>query len=231
MCAIELLNAVLIKKLQYPEEPEFPQFPDYNNLFVERSVYNVENLTHNQETKNTPCCNKCKHGLNKMLPSPRKWICDMWDPPNSYCEGGNGKEYTNNDVAFCCPNYNFCNWVICKRCYDLLLNNKETYPHTEPDRSCELDYSSEGMRRFLDDRAAEGHDQKCCLISRDSENQKLLEKEQEQQVKQNLKYAPVIKNIKSYQEYLDLTRGFYLTQPHCEKYLSRLLRFGGKKTA
>jgi hypothetical protein len=209
---------------EYPEEPEFPPLPislQTSDLFdyMGEEEYGKGGIIHNSDSSiSKAVCKKCSNSLTRMNPTPKHWICDGWDPPNSYCESGNGKKFTNADVAYCCPNYRYCNWVICDKCYTSLLKR------ALDDEKKERDGVENALQNNVD---FEDPDKGRTIKERELE--KLLEEEKENAVRKNLTYAPIIKNIKSYKEYLDLTRGFYLTQPYCENAYPDCCELGGKR--
>jgi hypothetical protein len=193
------------EKAKYPEEPHFPAPPvpyptEFNDLFYTNDskdyVQHIETTKKYEENvyTNEQICKKCSNSLMVMNPPPQKWTCDCWSPPDTYCESGNGKEFGRTDKAFSCPNFKYCKWIICEKCYISL--GKKVIKKKE-----RLEYQQEYFE--------------------DVENwDKILEEERRAELKKDvmfdLKCAPTLKCIRGHREYLDLAKGFHLTQPFCE---------------
>jgi hypothetical protein len=193
------------EKPKYPEESPFPAppipYPDeFNDLFYNNNDEDyIQHECHEKKEysgyeNNTQVCKKCSNSLILMNPSPQKWTCDHWDPPNTYCKNGNGKELDRTYKAYCCPNHKYCNWVICEKCY-ISLEKKVIKKEKEVEQPYGDIEAFENWDKILDD-----------------EKREQLEKD----VAGDLKYAPTLKCIKGHREFLDLAKGFHLTQPFCE---------------
>jgi len=193
------------EKPKYPEEPPFPAPPvpypaEFNDLFynnteqdyIQRQEYNKKEYCGYEN--NGQVCKKCSNSLTLMNPSPQKWTCDCWDPPNTYCESGNRKEFGRTDKAYSCPNHQYCNWVVCEKCY-IALGKKVIKKELEEEPRVPFEQHIEDWDKILSD-----------------EKQEQLRKD----VVGDLKHAPILKCIKGHREYLDLAKGFHLTQPFCE---------------
>ena len=147
-------------------------------------------------------CKKCENSLSLMSSSPKEWVCDGWDPPNTHCKGvANGKQLTENDKAFACPNVKHCNWIICEACYKFVEAKKEKEKKVVEDDGYEP-FGAEPFE-FRHDWEQEIEDERLEIIK--------------ETTIEDRKTAPSIKCIRSYQEYLDLAKGFHLTEPFCEK--------------
>ena len=197
------------EKPKYPEEPPFPAPPvpypaEFNDLFynnteedyIQHCEYDKKEYEDNIY-QNAQVCKKCSNSLMLMNPSPEKWTCDCWDPPNTYCESGNQREFDRTDKAYSCPNYKYCNWIICEKCYISL-----------------------GKRIAEKRKKAEEEGEPVGHIEETEDWDKILADERQEQLRSDvvgdLKCAPTLRCIKGHREYLDLAKGFHLTQPFCE---------------
>lgn len=158
----------------------------------------VENYDEKNSNFYNPKCKKCANDLASMKTPPKEWFCDGWDPPHSHCVGGNNIKLDETAEAYCCPNVKHCNWIICAKCYiSLGKKNKVKYiePPTEVD-SIEYDPKARDIKKQIE-----------------KENELLLR----EKVESMRKTAPFLKCISSYAEYLDLAKGFHMTEPFCEE--------------
>lgn len=190
-----------IHKTPYPKENCLPNtlyfFLPYEQHDLFLNYYNEDHKSKHVKTsidlQIKKKCKKCSNTIFLMKYPPAEWVCDGWDPPNSHCKGyPNGEKLNRTHEAFACPNHRHCNWIICKKCYEYL--NKEEEPAEEV-----------GEEEF---------------ISEEISYEDLIEQERkdaiEQEILESRKKAPYLKCIRNYKEYLDLAKGFHLTEPLCE---------------
>jgi len=195
---------ILLEKDYSKEYPKENCTPD---IFRTYYSYDQQDLFFNYygEEKNSPqiktICKKCSNTIFLMKTSPNHWLCDGWDPPNSSCKGNpNGTPLNESHQSFACPNHTHCNWIICKACYEYLNNENKKKKNNEPN-----------------DIINEPND----IINEPTiDYETLIDEEKkymiEQGVLKNRKNGAYLKCIRSYKEYLDLAKGFHLTEPFCE---------------
>ena len=173
---------------EYNLQPAIPFIPP--NVYPSESHFVTYDLKDNHLTPNTKYdtrkCHKCNTDLVLMTESPKEWVCDGWNPPISHCQSaGNGEKLNQAYTAYCCPNTDKCNWIVCEKCFLHVKDDEEEEDPHQP-----IDY------------------------------EKLIQDENKQNIEHRIecarKNAPIVTCIKSYKEYLDLTKGFMLTEPFCE---------------
>jgi len=232
----------ILKKNAYPKEPKFmpnpilnyhpieihhlkleqygdlkissQSFDNYDKLSYEAQSYNelydghhaaLENKdeTYNKSPEKytnifNPKCKKCSNDLAAMKTTPDEWYCDGWDPPHTHCVGGNNIKLGKDDKGYCCPNVVHCNWILCEKCYiSIGKKNKTLYCEPEAPEKEEDEYKPDDVeiRRRIETEAQ--------IMLRDK-------------IENMRKCAPSLKCFSSYEEYLDLAKGFHLTEPFCE---------------
>jgi len=187
-------------------------FDNYDKLSYEASSYNelYEGQYPKDETYNkspekhtnifNPKCKKCSNDLASMKNTPDEWYCDGWDPPNTHCVGGNNIKLGKDDKAYCCPNVQHCNWILCEKCY-IAMGKKNKTLHfkreklVEEEDDCEYKLDEIEIKNRIETEAQ--------IMLRDK-------------IENMRKSAPSLKCFSSYEEYLDLAKGFHLTEPFCE---------------
>lgn len=226
-----------LKKSAYPKEPKFlpnpllnfypivihhlnlkqygdfkvssQSFDNYDKLSYEASSYNElydgqysKEEVHNKSPEKytnifNPKCKKCSNDLASMKNPPEEWYCDGWDPPNTHCVGGNNIKLDKDSKAYCCPNVVHCNWILCEKCYiSIGKKNKTLYCEPEPEEEDgEYKLDEIEIRKRIETEAQ--------IMLRDK-------------IENMRKCAPSLKCFSSYEEYLDLAKGFHLTEPFCE---------------
>ena len=153
-----------------------------------------------------PSCNKCNGYLKKMNYSPGDWICDHWNPPYTSCESGNGIKLNNNTRSYCCENTNSCTYTICEKCYN--------YSYSKLKREIEHKYNN---MKEIQEQEEEEEEHQNCNCNKPSPYPTDFSK------------FPLVKKIKGHQEMLDLTKGFFLTQPDCTNRYPNTCKLGGEK--
>ena len=188
----------ILPQRKYPQEIPF----DLRTIpFFEPQETKEETKKETSQVQN-PKCKKCFNTLSLMKKSPKHWICDGWNPPNTHCLGGNNIQLGENDKAYCCYNVKHCNWIICEKCYNsiCLQNTKNMKQKKEEEQIKKEKRINEEEQEIME------------LERIEQEKIKMLKKE----IEYYRNIAPTLKCIKSYQEYLDLAKGFQDTEPFCE---------------
>ena len=175
--------------------------PSYNELY-EGQHLSLEKEDYKSPEKHTnifnPKCKECSNDLSSMKNPPEEWYCDGWNPPHTHCVGGNNIKLGKDDKAYCCPNVQHCNWILCEKCYiSIGKKNKTLYcePCDEEDEEDEEDVEQDEIEKRIKTEAQ--------IMLRDK-------------IENMRKSAPSLKCFSSYEEYLDLAKGFHLTEPFCE---------------
>ena len=187
-------------KLSY-ESPSYNEL--YDGQYDKLNKPNINDISEKCPEKYTnffnPKCKKCSNDLAEMKEPPEEWYCDGWDPPNTHCVGGNNIKLGKTDKAYCCPNVEHCNWILCEKCY-ISIGKKNKTLYCEP---CEKEEEDEGEYKPSDIEIQERIEMEAQIMLKDK-------------IEGMRRCAPSLKCIKSYEEYLDLAKGFHLTEPFCE---------------
>ena len=183
----------------YPE----PSYP-YHLPHMEANLY------YRDEIKDYTCpynssdvtisCETCGYGVKKMEISPDQWVCDNWKPPYTSCIRGNGEKLDNTVTAYCCQNVQNCNYIICDKCYSIKYANKE-------------DSVNKLVNSYTNVIPSTEYTYPCSKIKPPTDFSKY----------------PIVKMVKGHQELLDLTKGFYMTEPDLENRYPNSCQLKGEK--